>query len=178
MQNSEDLVRENAALRKEVKELKLQLKQQAEDNAKLTELLFDLPEKSPAIRQQGTKPKRNVKVGKAGLLGNVKKVFNRTEDKTDLPNSDVDLLRQSDWFDAEWYLQTYPDVKQSGMDPVLHYVIHGGKEGRDPSPQFNSLWYLGFHMDVAEQGVNPLIHYLRQGMTQSREIQPSDKADS
>ncbi len=177
MPTNEELQQENAALREEVAALKEQLKQQAQDNARLTEWLLELPEKPPAIRPDGSQPKRNVKPAAGGLFGKVKKVLKKADAKTELPSSDVELLRQSDWFDAEWYLHTYPDVKQSGMDPVLHYAIHGAKEGRDPSPQFNSRWYLGFHTDVAEQGLNPLIHYLRQGMKEGREIQPSDKAD-
>lgn len=178
MPTKDELLQENATLRREVAELKEQLKQQAQDNAKLTEWLLELPEKPPVLRQQGQQPKRHVKPARRGLLGKVKRVLKTTDTNTELPSSDVELLRQSDWFDAEWYLQTYPDVKQSGMDPTLHYVIHGGKEGRDPSPQFNSRWYISFHTDVAEQGVNPLIHFLREGMKQGREIQPSDKANS
>ncbi len=36
-------------------------------------------------------------------------------------------------FDAAWYLQKYPDVAASGMDPYQHYVLAGRSEGRQPS---------------------------------------------
>ncbi len=36
------------------------------------------------------------------------------------------------YFDAEWYLQTYPDVSRSGMEPLRHYLRHGRAEGRLP----------------------------------------------
>lgn len=36
-------------------------------------------------------------------------------------------------FDAAWYLQKYPDVAGSGMDPYQHYVLAGKGEGRQPS---------------------------------------------
>ena len=36
-------------------------------------------------------------------------------------------------FDAVWYLQKYPDVAASGMDPYQHYVLAGKSEGRQPS---------------------------------------------
>jgi GT2 family glycosyltransferase/chemotaxis protein histidine kinase CheA len=36
-------------------------------------------------------------------------------------------------FDAEWYVEKYPDVGASGMDPYQHYVEHGLTEGRLPS---------------------------------------------
>lgn len=36
-------------------------------------------------------------------------------------------------FDSAWYLQKYPDVAASGMDPYQHYVLAGKSEGRQPS---------------------------------------------
>lgn len=33
-------------------------------------------------------------------------------------------------FDAEQYLANNPDVAQFGIDPVLHYILHGMEEGR------------------------------------------------
>lgn len=33
-------------------------------------------------------------------------------------------------FDREFYLETYPDVKESGMDPVTHYYLYGRHEQR------------------------------------------------
>lgn len=37
-------------------------------------------------------------------------------------------------FDADWYLQTYPDVAQAGLNPLRHYLDHGAAEGRLPRP--------------------------------------------
>lgn len=39
-------------------------------------------------------------------------------------------LRRRGLFDAEAYLQLYPDVAADGMDPLRHYIIHGMAEGR------------------------------------------------
>lgn len=35
-------------------------------------------------------------------------------------------------FDPRWYLQRYPDVAESKADPLLHFVLYGAAEGRDP----------------------------------------------
>ena len=35
-------------------------------------------------------------------------------------------------FDPTWYLQAYPDVAQTGINPWEHYVRHGKAEGRQP----------------------------------------------
>ena len=33
-------------------------------------------------------------------------------------------------FDCNEYLKNYPDVKNAGLNPFVHYVLHGQKEGR------------------------------------------------
>lgn len=37
-------------------------------------------------------------------------------------------------FDSQWYLDTNPDVKDSGFNPLVHYVSLGREEGRLPLP--------------------------------------------
>jgi SAM-dependent methyltransferase len=39
-------------------------------------------------------------------------------------------LRRHGLFDSNVYLERYPDVAQAGMDPLLHYILHGLPEGR------------------------------------------------
>jgi GT2 family glycosyltransferase len=41
-------------------------------------------------------------------------------------------LRRSDLFDADFYLSRYPDVSHAGLNPLMHYVEHGQREGRQP----------------------------------------------
>ena len=41
-------------------------------------------------------------------------------------------LRRSDLFDADYYLSRYPDVLHAGLNPLMHYVEHGRREGRQP----------------------------------------------
>lgn len=43
-------------------------------------------------------------------------------------------LRQSGLVDAAWYLARNADVAEAGMDPVLHYIRYGAREGRAPNP--------------------------------------------
>src|SRR5690625_5820832 len=43
---------------------------------------------------------------------------------------DAALVRTSGYFDEEWYLNQYPDVRSSGIDPAFHFVANGGLEGR------------------------------------------------
>ncbi|MCC5824629.1 glycosyltransferase [Alkalimonas sp.] len=68
------------------------------------------------------------------------------------------LLQQSDLFEPDWYLSTYRDVANAGMDPALHYLRYGGQENRDPGPNFSSSGYR-LQQNITAHA-NPLLHYL------------------
>jgi len=87
-------------------------------------------------------------------------------------SEDGGLISQSGIFDAAWYFERYEDVRDAGLDPLLHYLRSGAKEGRDPHPLFDSDWYLATNPEVAASGVNPLVHYLRIGATEGRAPHP------
>lgn len=42
------------------------------------------------------------------------------------------FLKKVGLFQPEWYLKTYPDVRDSAMNPAVHFVRHGLGEGRAP----------------------------------------------
>ncbi|MGY0797592.1 glycosyltransferase [Lysobacter sp. A286] len=79
--------------------------------------------------------------------------------QTDNNVRDVSILRSSPLFDARYYLDNYPDVRKHGMDPLLHYVKHGAREGRQPNPWFSTRLYRAT-CQPADDSTNPLIHYL------------------
>jgi len=68
-----------------------------------------------------------------------------------------------DLFDGAWYRAAYPDVAAAGVPPLLHYVLCGFAEGRNPSPRFHTRSYLEKHPEVARAQLNPLLHYVMQG---------------
>lgn len=83
-------------------------------------------------------------------------------------------ITSSDLFNAEWYVNQYPDVIATGLSAVEHYVQIGATLGRDPSPHFSTSGYYKIHADVAAAGVNPLYHYIKQGNSEFRSLaQPS-----
>jgi GT2 family glycosyltransferase/glycosyltransferase involved in cell wall biosynthesis len=75
-------------------------------------------------------------------------------------------------FDAEWYLQAYPDVAESGMDPQFHFIHHGAAEGRLPNPKFDPHWYLHSYPDVEHSGMPAGLHYVLHGAAEGRSIEP------
>jgi hypothetical protein len=79
------------------------------------------------------------------------------------------------WFDTDWYVQTYRDVAEAKINPLLHYVHFGGREGRRPSAEFDPHWYLRRNIDVALAGSPPLKHFLQFGAKEGRS--PNSRAE-
>ncbi|MCW5701024.1 MAG: glycosyltransferase [Bradyrhizobium sp.] len=85
---------------------------------------------------------------------------------------DIEAIRSSGLFDALWYLKRYPDVAAVGQDPLLHYVLHGAAEGRDPHPLFDSKWYLEQYPDCCTSQLSPLGHYVLEGVAKGCDPNP------
>jgi GT2 family glycosyltransferase len=81
----------------------------------------------------------------------------------------VELIRNSRMFDEQWYLSRYPDVAEAGTDPIMHYIMSGAAEGRDPCPGFSTRAYLRNCLDVAAASANPLVHYIEHGRKEGRQ---------
>lgn len=104
------------------------------------------------------------------MLGRLKnKLFSRARRVTKAPSdTHFELINSSELFDADWYLASYPDVKNSGLEPAQHYLSVGAQQGRNPSTQFDTQFYLERYADVEESGINPLVHYLLHGQHEGR----------
>ncbi|MGB7977191.1 MAG: hypothetical protein WCF81_23210 [Roseiarcus sp.] len=87
-------------------------------------------------------------------------------------SKDIEVIRNSVFFDERYYLETNPDVREMGLDAALHYLAHGGLESRDPGPFFSTSAYLARYPDVAEAGLNPLLHYEAHGRRENRGVLP------
>lgn len=72
-------------------------------------------------------------------------------------------IRHLRLFDFQWYLDRYPDIRQTGIRPFKHFLMHGIFEGRDPSPRFNTRIYLGECLHIMSPGEPAFLHYLKWG---------------
>lgn len=88
-------------------------------------------------------------------------------------SEDINIISFTNLFDKNWYLKTYPDVRESKVDPAYHYLKFGWKEGRQPSELFDGNSYLEQNKDVQLQGINPLLHYLKFGIEEGRKVIPA-----
>ena len=49
----------------------------------------------------------------------------------------IALLRRSGLFDSTWYRSKNEDVAQAGVDPLVHFIAHGEREGRSTNAVFD-----------------------------------------
>jgi hypothetical protein len=73
---------------------------------------------------------------------------------------------REDGFDSYFYLQTYSDVRISGMDPYEHWLQYGATENRRPNLYFDTSWYRSTYNVPAS--VNPLTEYHTTGWRAGR----------
>jgi glycosyltransferase involved in cell wall biosynthesis len=66
-------------------------------------------------------------------------------------------------FDVRFYLESYADVAESNINPLVHYVSHGMAEGRLPSPLFDAYHYASQLSRAIPAGMPPLQHYVEIG---------------
>lgn len=87
-------------------------------------------------------------------------------------NPDVELILGLGVFDSAYYLEHYPDLAESAVDPITHYLKYGAAEGRNPSVMFDTRYYLKNNQDVVRSGVNPLVHFCTTGWKELRNPHP------
>lgn len=91
--------------------------------------------------------------------------------KTEIKIENEELVQP--FFNAEFYLFVYPDIKKANIDPLKHYLEKGWIEGRNPSPIFNTNYYLKKYKDVKTAKINPLIHFAKSGNKEGRSCCPT-----
>lgn len=125
----------------------------------------------PATASSHSRLEDNRKRGASSMFSRLSFLFSR---KRREHRTLRQLVRTSGFFDDAWYLMQNPDVRETGADPLDHFLLFGGQEGRAPSPKFSSADYLAANPDIRDAGINPLVHYLVHGQPEGR-INPLDR---
>ena len=76
------------------------------------------------------------------------------------------------FFSSSHYLDMRQDVRELGLNPLLHYLRSGSREPCQPHPLFDNAFYLNQYPDVAYAGLPPLMHYLSSGRFEGRMCRP------
>ncbi|MBN2344405.1 MAG: hypothetical protein JXX29_22435 [Deltaproteobacteria bacterium] len=83
-------------------------------------------------------------------------------------------------FDCTFYLEQYPDVKKSNVNPLLHWLVSGQKENRyinrveyetriiESSNMFNLEFYTNTYNDIDWNEINPIRHFILYGVGEGR----------
>lgn len=83
------------------------------------------------------------------------------------------IIKENNLFDEEFYLKNYPKIANSGIDPFLHYLFFGFKEGKETGANFDGIYYLNKYSDAKKEymlhDLNPLVHYAIFGLNNGRD---------
>lgn len=150
---------------RELKKLEQEHKQLKADYAGVNYQLYQVSQEVSAVK--------NSRLWKSSApLRKLSQLVQRGSEARQQLQRDSGLLFTSEYFDADWYLATYPDVAEAGINPAEHYLQYGANEGRFPSLQFDGNWYLQRYPDVAKAGLNPLLHFIKHGQAEGRQVSP------
>lgn len=134
-----------ASLEQETVEASRRLDAEAGRSARLAEGLRDAIEEGQSLltELEGLKASRSYRYGRRltalgrALVGGPA-VPPRIPARYVVPGvdaSEVSRIVAEASFDPGWYLTTYQDVGESGVDPLFHYLAQGRLEGRLPGPR-------------------------------------------
>jgi len=106
--------------------------------------------------------------------------MNKSPSFDDTFNAKKDIYILPAGFDGEIYLKLNPDVLKIGMDPALHYCLHGRAEGRafiapvlDLPDNFDGPTYLKLNPDL-DSVQDPALHYCLHGRAEGRSFSMPD----
>jgi FMN phosphatase YigB (HAD superfamily) len=72
------------------------------------------------------------------------------------------------FFDPEFYMNTYPDVKSWRGNLIDHYIKFGSHERRSPHMFFDAEWYCTSNPEIDFSVQDPVTHYLNAGEKKGR----------
>jgi hypothetical protein len=75
-----------------------------------------------------------------------------------------DILMKYGLFDEAWYLARNPDLGTLHKTPLLHYMIWGYREKRDPAPFFTAELYKLSCPQFKMYEQNPILHFILTGV--------------
>ncbi|MFC4347227.1 glycosyltransferase [Kordiimonas lipolytica] len=77
--------------------------------------------------------------------------------------ADMDLIAKSGLFCSDWYKNFHTDLWHQHQDALMHFMLQGAKQGRNPNPCFHTRWYMDNYGDLVGKE-NPLAFYIRKGV--------------
>lgn len=70
----------------------------------------------------------------------------------------IGMVRKTRLFDEQYYLEKNPDIAESLLNALSHYVVYGDREGRAPMALFEPLYYRCSTSGLTKN-INSLLHF-------------------
>ncbi len=83
------------------------------------------------------------------------------DDGKTMPEEKIDPAKLL--FDENFYLSSYPDIAEAGVDAFEHFMTFGFKEERRPNPYFDAHFYENKYAEELDGFENPFLHYAQIG---------------
>lgn len=83
-----------------------------------------------------------------------------------------EAIKASELFDRKFYLESNPDVAAADTDPLVHYLLFGDTEGRNPNALFDTTWYKNQYAASFDEVTNSLFDYVTSGWVKGRQPHP------
>lgn len=80
------------------------------------------------------------------------------------------MIKRSNFFNEEFYIRKYPNMKDSSFNSLIHYMFHGYNENKIPSENFSPKFYLKSYKNVKKMKMNPLVHYVLYGRNENKKV--------
>lgn len=82
--------------------------------------------------------------------------------------SEYNLIKNSNLFDEEFYLEYQPDLSYFNGDPLKHFLLLGGFRGLKPCLLFDTPFYIKQCPELVTDNINPLVHFLSKGADEGK----------
>jgi len=120
---------------------------------------------------KGFVPLAHISTVDTNSSGNIFLDFIKKVGISNFTDKDIDVLAHLwEFFDEEYYLNSHPEIKDTDISPMEHYLNYGWKEGRSPTDWFDVNYYLDTHADVKSANIEPFGHYVFTGKFENRKI--------
>ncbi|MCD7781380.1 MAG: glycosyltransferase [Methanosphaera sp.] len=82
----------------------------------------------------------------------------------------AEVIGESKYFDEDYYIKKYSEIRNSLLDPLDHYTQLGYKQKKNPSRFFDNNYYLYKYNEEIPENTNPLYHYIVEGKSRANNI--------
>lgn len=170
-----ELVKQNEALESSINERFRELATMTRHTEQLTRELQQKEQQLQKAKDRAQNLKQTVSWKLTAPVRALGRTFKESPStKSSASMSNAERIAASGLFDELWYLHRYPEVADTGLSAIEHFIQIGADKGYSPSELFDTRWYLQTYADVAQGTINPLLHYIMHGQAEQRHCLPDN----